>query len=271
MISRIIKPKIIVLPNGKEVKQPRSMLPVILIAFLIVTYYAVELTGFSITVLVTRINHFFFILREMVPPRVAFMPRVWQPLLDTIKMSLLGTAIGALLAVPAALLASSNITKSKVVVHLSRILLSGVRTLPTLIVALIATFVLGLGTLAGTVAIAVFTFAYIGKQLYELIETVDMGSYEAMEAIGIKKIPAVWLAIAPQILPVYIATALFCLEGNVRHAAILGWVGAGGIGLILNERVQFRDYDAVGMILLSLFITVVIIELVSHYIRRRLM
>ncbi|MCL2588885.1 MAG: ABC transporter permease subunit, partial [Oscillospiraceae bacterium] len=232
MISRVFRPKVITLPNGKAVTQPRSMMPLILLGVLVVTYFSVQLTGFSMTVLVTRINHFFFILGEMIPPRLAYMNRVWQPLLDTIKMSLLGSTIGALLAVPAAILASSNIVKSKVVVFLTRLLLSGVRTLPTLIVALIATFVLGLGTLAGTVAIAVFTFAYIGKQLYELIETVDMGAYEAMEAIGIRRIPAFWLAIAPQIMPVYIATGLFCLEGNVRHAAILGWVGAGGIGLI---------------------------------------
>lgn len=198
------------------------------------------------------------------------MHRVWDPLFDTLKMSLLGSAIGAALAFPAAVLASSNIVKSKIIVHLTRLILSAVRTLPTLIVALIATFVLGLGTLAGTVAIAVFTFAYIGKQLYEIIETVDMGAYEAMEAIGIKKIPAFWLAVAPQIMPVYIATTLFCLEGNVRHAAILGWVGAGGIGLIMNERIQFRDYSAVGMILLALLITVTLIEALSHFIRRRL-
>jgi len=156
------------------------------------------------------------------------------------------------------------------VVYLTRTVLSAIRTLPTLVIALVATFILGLGTLAGTVAIAIFTFAYIGKQLYELIETVDMGAYEAMEATGIKRIPAFWLAIAPQIMPVYIATSLFCLEGNVRHAAILGWVGAGGIGLILNERVQFRDWSAVGMIIFALFVTVTIIEIVSHFIRRRL-
>ncbi|MCL2365793.1 MAG: phosphonate ABC transporter, permease protein PhnE [Oscillospiraceae bacterium] len=270
MISRIFKPKIITLPNGKEVKQPRSMLPLVVVVFLVFTYFSIQLTGFNLTVLITRINHFFFILGEMIPPRFAYMNRVWDPLLDTLKMSLLGSAIGAALAFPAAILAASNIVKSKIIVHLTRLILSAVRTLPTLIVALIATFVLGLGTLAGTVAIAVFTFAYIGKQLYEIIETVDMGAYEAMEAIGIKKIPAFWLAIAPQIMPVYISTALFCLEGNVRHAAILGWVGAGGIGLILNQRIQFRDYSAVGMILLALLITVTLIEALSHFIRRRL-
>jgi len=270
MISRILKPKTFTLPNGKVVTQPPSIMPLVLLGVLMVTYYSVQLTGFSMSVLINRIDQFFFILGEMFPPRFAYMHRVWQPLIDTIKMSLLGSFIGAFLAVPAAVLASSNITKSKIVVHVTRLFLSCVRTLPTLVVAVIAAFIFGLGTLAGTVAIAVFTFAYIGKQLYELIETVDMGAYEAMEATGIKRIPAFWLAIVPQIMPVYIATALFCFEGNVRHAAILGWVGAGGIGLILQERTQFRDYSAVGMIIMALFVTVVFIEILSHFIRRRL-
>lgn len=266
----ILKRKTITLPNGKIVVQPRSSMPFILLGFIVATAVAVEMTGFNFAQLAARGDQFFVILRGMFPPRFAYMHRVWTPLFDTIKMSLLGSAIGAFFAVPAAVVASGNIVKNIVAVQAMRIFLSGVRTLPTLVIALIATFVLGLGTLAGTIAISLFTFAYIGKQLYELIETVDMGAYEAMEATGIKKIPATWLAISPQLMPVYISTSLFCLEGNVRHAAILGWVGAGGIGLILNERIQFRDYDAVGMIITALFVTVAIIEILSHIIRRRL-
>jgi phosphonate transport system permease protein len=262
--------KKIILPNGKEVTEPRSAALFIVAGVIIVTALAIEMTGFNIAQLAARGDQFFVILRSMFPPRFAYMHRVWTPLFDTIKMSVLGSAIGAFLAVPAAVVASGNIVKNRFLVSLTRVFLSGVRTLPTLVIALVATFILGLGTLAGTIAITLFTFAYIGKQLYELIETVDMSAYEAMEATGIKKIPAFWLSISPQLMPVYIATSLFCLEGNVRHAAILGWVGAGGIGIILNERIQFRDYDAVGMILVSLFVTVTLIEIFSHFIRRRL-
>lgn len=74
--------------------------------------------------------------------------------------------------------------------------------------------------MAGTVAIAVFTFAYVGKQLYELIETVDMGAYEAMEAMGAGRAQAFLAAIQPQVLPAYLSVCLFCFEGNVRYAAI---------------------------------------------------
>ena len=125
--------------------------------------------------------------------------------------------------------------------------------------------------MAGTFAITVFTFSYVGKQLYEMIETVDMGAYEAMEAIGAGRAYAFLSAILPQVLPGYLSVSLFCFEGNVRYAAILGYVGAGGLGLILNEKIGWREYDCVGMILLVLFGTVLLIETISHAIRKKLM
>ena len=134
----------------------------------------------------------------------------------------------------------------------------------------IATYIFGLGTFAGTVAIAVFTFAYCGKILYEQIETADMGSYEALEALGMGRLSTIRYAIWPQVFPQFISTVLFCFEGNVRYASILGYVGAGGLGLILNERIGWMEYARVGMILIALFITVVIIETVSSYLRSKL-
>ena len=207
----------------------------------------------------------------MIPPEWDYMPQIWQPLFDTIKMSLLGSFIGSILVVPFAMLASTNIIHSRVVVAAMRLLLSIIRTLPTLVSALIATYIFGLGTLAGTTAIAIFTFAYIGKILYEEIETVDMGPFEAMEAMGGHQGARLFIsAIVPQVLPSYLSNCLFCFEGNVRYASILGYVGAGGLGLILNEKIGWREYASVGMILLALFVTVFIIETISRAARKRL-
>ena len=159
---------------------------------------------------------------------------------------------------------------NRVVVFIVRLFLSLVRTLPTLVCALIATYIFGLGTMAGTCAIAVFTFAYVGKQLFEIIETVDMGPYEAMEALGATRLQAFTTAVFPQVLPTYLSVSLFCLEGNVRYASILGYVGAGGLGLIMNEKIGWREYDSLGMILIVLFLTVMVIEGISHRLRKRL-
>ena len=130
---------------------------------------SVHITGFDFGVLVKKGSKFFDILAAMFPPNTGYLSKIWQPLWDTIKMSFLGSFIGAVLAIPFAVAAASNIVTNRVVVFIVRLFLSLVRTLPTLVCALIATYIFGLGTMAGTCAIAVFTFAYVGKQLFEII------------------------------------------------------------------------------------------------------
>lgn len=270
LFDRVFKPQRIELANGKTVDRPRSRAPLAAIAIVAIGALSVHITGFNFETLATNGHQFFAILGAMFPPDLSYMPQVWEPLFDTIKMSLLGSVIGSLLVIPFAVAASTNIVHSKVVIGLMRLLLSVIRTLPTIVCALIATYIFGLGTLAGTSAIAVFTFAYVGKILYEEIETVDMGPYEAMEAMGAGKIRSFVAAIVPQVLPSYLSNCLFCFEGNVRYASILGYVGAGGLGLILNEKIGWRMYPQVGMILIMLFATVFVIEAISRAARRRL-
>ncbi len=270
LYDRIFKPKKLTLANGKVVEEKASRTPLVLLILLVATIISVRITGFDLSVLITRGNQFFVILESMFPPNVGYLSSIWEPLIDTIKMSLLGSIIGSVLAIPFAIIASTNIVHNQVVIMITRFFLSLVRTLPTLVTALIATYIFGLGTAAGTTAIAIFTFAYVAKQLYEEIETVDMGPYEAMEALGDDKTRAFVSAVMPQVLPEYLSVSIFCFEGNVRYAAILGYVGAGGLGLILNEKIGWRDYASVGMILIVLFFTVLIIEGISQFIRRRL-
>ena len=206
--DKIFPPKLLTLPNGKQISKPRSRAPLAAVILVAMTALSVEVTGFDMGVLVSRIREFFVILGEMIPPEWDYMSQIWQPLFDTIKMSLLGSFIGSILVVPFAMLASTNIIHSRVVVAAMRLLLSIIRTLPTLVSALIATYIFGLGTLAGTTAIAIFTFAYIGKILYEEIETVDMGPFEAMEAMGATKVRSFISAIVPQVLPSYLSNCL---------------------------------------------------------------
>lgn len=268
--DKIFKPKKIQLSNHKVVEEPFTRTPFVILLPLIATYISVKLTGFELQTIVKRGNEFFVILFQMIPPKISYINHIWNPLFDTIKMSLLGSLVGGILAVPFAILASSNIVLNRLVLSTIRLFLSLVRTLPTLVSALIATYIFGLGTMAGTIAIGMFTFSYVGKQLYEQIETVDMGAYEAMEAMGANKMYAFLSAILPQVLPSYISICLFCFEGNVRYASILGYVGAGGLGIILNEKIGWREYDSVGMILFVLFLTVILIESLSHFIRKKL-
>ena len=269
-LDRIVGVKRYVLPDGSEVTRRRSRAPLALVGIAALGVLSIEITGFDLATIAARGNQFFVILGQMFPPNAAYMSEVWGPLFDTIKMSLLGSFIGSVAVVPFAVAASTNIVASRFVVLLMRLFLSIVRTLPTIVTALIATYIFGLGTLAGTTAITIFTFAYVGKILYEQIETVEMGPYEAMEAMGASKVRAFFSAIMPQVLPAYLSNCLFCFEGNVRYASILGYVGAGGLGLILNEKIGWRMYADVGMILVALFVTVFVIESISRAARKRL-
>ena len=185
-------------------------------------------------------------------------------------MSILGTVIGCALALPIAILSSSNINHGVVIVSICRFILALIRTLPTLIIALVCALIFSLGTFSGTVAIAIFTFGIVAKMLFESIETIDMGPFEAMEALGANKFQAFWSACVPQILPVYLSHSLYCFEMNVRASAILGYVGAGGLGITINERIGWRDYNSLGMVLLSLFVVVVAIDFFSEYLRKKL-
>lgn len=266
----ILPPKEVQLPNGKTILKPRSWMPIVLILIIIAAYFSIQLTGFDLSVLIRRGEQFFVILKAMVPPNWDFVGQVIGPLLDTIKMSVLGTIIGALLAIPYAMLASINLIRNRWVSGILKFILSIIRTIPTLVTALILTYIFGLGTFSGTIAITIFTFSFVGKQLYEMIETADMLPYEAMEAIGANRLESFLAAIKPQILPAYLSISLYTFEGNVRHAAILGYVGAGGLGIILNENIAWREYANVGMILLCLFIAVAFIESLSSYLRQKL-
>ena len=151
-----------------------------------------------------------------------------------------------------------------------RILLMIIRTLPTLIIAKFAALIFGLGTFAGTMAIIVFTFGVVAKMMYESIETIDMGAFEATESFGANKFQSFWSACIPQILPTYLSYCLYSLEMNIRAAAILGYVGAGGLGILINEFIGWRDYESLGAVLLALFVVVFIIENTSQYLRKKL-
>ena len=268
--DKIFKPQLITIPNGHTVLRRRSRVPLILLLLLIAILLSLKMTGFDLKIIITRFDKLVDLFVKLFHPKWSFFEKVVGPLVDTIKMSILGTVIGCLLALPVAILSSTNICRNIAVVSVLRFSLALIRTLPTLVIALVCALVFGLGTFAGTLAIAIFTFGIVAKMLYESIETIDMGPFETMEALGADKFRAFWSACVPQILPVYLSHSLYCFEMNIRASAILGYVGAGGLGIVINERIGWRDYNGLGMVLLTLFVVVVTIEFLSEYLRRKL-
>ena len=192
-----------------------------------------------------------------------------EPLIDTLQMSFAGTVIGSLLAVPVAVLAANNIIKTPVVNKPVKFLMNLVRTIPAMVLALVAVFMVGIGVLAGIIAIILFTFGIMSKMLYEVIETVDMNPFEALESTGANKIQAFSFAVIPQILPIYISYMIYIFEVNVRASAILGFVGAGGLGSVIKDNILY-NYEIVGATVILMLALILLVQFFSSYVRGKL-
>jgi phosphonate transport system permease protein len=217
------------------------------------------------------VSGLFVILRQMVPPRPG---AEWQDILrglgESVAMAFLGTLAAAVLAVPLGFLGARNII-ANVLAHLSlRRLFDGLRGIDQLIWALAFVRAVGLGPLAGVLAIAAAEVAVLAKLYAEAIENAEPNQPEAVLAAGGTRLLAIRFGLLPQVLPVMLAQTLYAFESNTRSASILGVVGAGGIGLQIAERIKVRYWDQVSFIILLILVTVAAIDFLSHRIRRRL-
>ncbi len=287
-IKGIFIPEQIIIQDGIVVSPPRSVAPYVVIAFVFVSYFAIQATEFSIFEVIYKLfgidilnNHFEgpwramtgweYLSRYFFPIDYGYWREVISPLVDTIQMSFLGSFIGSAIALPVAFLASSNINKNKFTLTSARAVLTIFRTIPMIIYAVIFVWVFGKNVLPGTMAIGLFTFSIVAKMLFEKIETIDLGSYEAIESTGASKGKSIVTAVLPQILPSFYSMSLYAFEINVRYAAILGYVGAGGIGLILQSNMADLDLtNRVFTMLFFIWIVVISIETISRFLRRRL-
>jgi len=283
-IKNIFIPEQIVINDGIIVSPPKSVTPYVTIGFLFVLYFAVQATNFSLLVLFQKLfgigyggyaykplTAWSYLTTYYFPIDYGYWPEVITPLLETIQMSFLGSFIGSALALPAAFFASSNINKNKFLLVVTRSILSVFRTLPIIIYAALFVLVLGKGAFPGTLAITVFTFSIVAKMLFEKIETIDLNSYEAIQSTGASKVKSFVVAILPQILPSYYSMSLYAFEINIRYAAVLGYVGAGGIGLLLkNNMADLGLNDRVFTMLFFIWLIVILIETLSRTLRRRL-
>ncbi|NGZ75953.1 phosphonate ABC transporter, permease protein PhnE [Saccharibacillus sp. VR-M41] len=211
------------------------------------------------------------ILGEMARPDWSYAEDIWEPMLETVQIAIAGTMIGSVLAVPVALLCAVNIMPQKIVSIPARMVLNLVRTIPDLLFAAIFVAVFGIGAFAGMLALVFFSFGLVAKLTYEAIEAIDPGPLEAMTASGANKIQLIVFGVVPQALPYFFSYVLYTFEVNVRAAAVLGFVGAGGIGLHLDQQLNSLRYDRASTIILLTLVIVLIIDYASTYLRRKLL
>ena len=172
-------------------------------------------------------------------------------------------------AIPFSILATTVATKNPYITNVVRLFLNIIRTIPNLLLAALLVAIIGIGEVTGIISIAIFTFGMLSQLIYESIETIDFEPIEAAESIGANRLQiAIW-SILPQILNTLIGYFFYAFEINVRASTVLGYVGAGGIGVALNTALGLFKYDRVSIIIISIFVVVLIVDTISNEIQRR--
>jgi phosphonate transport system permease protein len=208
-------------------------------------------------------------LSRLFPPDFSKIGTILALLLETFQMAVVGTVLGAVLALFAAVCAASNIAPAWLY-YPTRWVMNVIRSVPDLVFALMFVSAVGLGPFAGILAMTLGSIGSIGKIFAEAMEQVDRGPVVAMEAVGASKRQVIQYGILPQAAPLLTSYTLLLFEGNVRGATILGLVGAGGIGLELTTAMRMYDYGHLSAIIICIIVLVTVIDQGSALIRRRI-
>jgi phosphonate transport system permease protein len=211
------------------------------------------------------------LLVRMWPPDLAhYYPSVHDAMIETLHIATLGTLFSFVLAIPLALLAARNVCRVKALNVLAQLMLVSSRSVNSLVWALIFVAVFGPGAAAGTFAIAFRSVGFVGKLLAEALEETAPGPLEALRAAGAPWGSIMLKGVWPQVQPAYWGIALFRWDINVRESAVLGLVGAGGIGVVLDDAINFFQWERVATVLLAILAVVLIAEVIVTRIRARL-
>ncbi len=207
---------------------------------------------------------------RMWPPDLDYAGELLQPLIETIHIATIGTAVTIVIAFPIAFLAARNTTFNTATWFIGRLILVGSRSVNTVVWGLIFVAIFGPGPIAGIWAIAFRSVGFMGKLVAEAIEEIDEGAVEAMEATGASRLQVLWFGILPQILPVVYGTVVYRWDINIRESTVLGFVGAGGIGILLYSSINQFLWREVAMMLIAVFGIVLMSEFISAKVRQRI-
>jgi phosphonate transport system permease protein len=211
-----------------------------------------------------------FMQNLLVMPDWGFMPQLLTKMLETVEITLLATAIALVISFPLGILAARNASPHPLIFNATRNLLSLIRSLPELVWALVFVSALGLGPLPGVMALAFVTVGFMGKFFAESIEVVGENAVEGIQAHGANRLQVIWYAMLPQAMPDFIGSLLYILDHNLRAAAILGLVGAGGIGYDMVMSMRLFNYNRIILIVMSIYLLVTLLDRLSAHLRIKL-
>jgi phosphonate transport system permease protein len=208
-------------------------------------------------------------LRRMVPPDPSVLGNALHGAIQTIQIAIVGTTVAAVLALPVGFAAARNAAPSWLF-YTSRLLLNAFRAVDTLVYALFFVAAVGLGPFPGVLAVVVYTATVLAKLYSEAIEAIEPGPVEAVRATGATPLQVLRWGVLPQLAPQFLSFTLYRFETNIRAAAILGFVGAGGIGFYVQTYLRLLNYPAAASVLLVLVVLVMVVDFASSRLRARL-
>ena len=208
---------------------------------------------------------------RMIPPDPTNLADILWVLLETVNIATIATAIAVLMSLPVAYIAAQNTTPNRATLWLGRLILVTSRSVNTIIWALLFVAIFGPGVLAGIVAIMFRSIGFIGKLLGEAIEEIDKRPVEALEATGASRFQVIAYAIVPQVMPTFWAVSILRWDINLRESTVLGLVGAGGIGIILQGAIDTFNWPEAATVLIAILALVIVGEIVSAFLRRRIL
>ena len=208
-------------------------------------------------------------IRRMLPPDPSVLGQALRGALQTLQIAVVGTAVGAVLALPVAFAAARN-TAPAWAFYWTRSALNVFRAMDTLVYALFFVAAVGLGPFPGVLAVVIYTATVLAKLYSEAIEAMDPLPVEAVEAVGATRLQVLRWGVVPQLVPHFLSFTLYRFETNIRAAAVLGFVGAGGIGFYIQTYLRLLNYPAASTVLLVLVLMVMVVDFASSRLRARL-
>jgi phosphonate transport system permease protein len=209
-------------------------------------------------------------LKRFFPPNIAIIPDLFWPTVDTALMALFSTLIIAVVVPPVVWLSAANISPNRFTMLLGRAIVVCSRSIHELVWGLLFVIAVGLGPLAGILALGIRGVGFVAKIVAEEVENIDQKPIEALRAAGAGPLKVLILAVIPQVLPVYVGTLVFQCELDLRRAAVIGVVGAGGLGLAFAQSMmQYKWADAMAIVVI-LIALVSVGEVLSRQLRKRI-
>jgi len=207
---------------------------------------------------------------RMIPPHWPFWKEIINPLIETLHIATLGTFFTVFLAFPVAIMAARNTTYNDITWFVGRFILVTSRSVNTVVWGLLFVAIFGPGPVAGICSVTARSIGFVGKLIAEAIEEIDKGAVEAIETTGASRLQTLLIGVLPQVMPVIMGTIIYRWDINIRESTVLGFVGAGGIGIVLYSSINLFAWHEVSVILLSIFGVVIVSEYLSIKVRNKI-